>query len=106
MKSITGATVIAAAALTFGLAGVADAAPASVQRESGPCYVHEFGQTSRDGKLFCSALNGAWESKAVHRAPKVRIGEQCRRLGAQAIVVGTDGKATCRETAQGLRWQW
>lgn len=87
-------------------AGPAHAAPSSVQRDGGPCYAHEIGTDSADGTMYCSGLNGIWEPKAIHRAPKVRLGAPCPQLGARAIVFKTDGRATCRQTSDGLRWQW
>lgn len=87
-------------------AGPAQAAPSSVQRDGGPCYVHEYGTRSADGLLACSAETGSWKSMALSRAPKVRIDTACPQLGARAYVFRTDGIATCRESANGLRWQW
>lgn len=105
MKSV-GYAIVAAAVLAVLGTGGAQAAPSSVQREGGPCYSHELGKDSADGKLFCSGLTGTWQSRALTRAPKVKLGTPCPQLGARAYVYQTDGIATCRETRSGLRWQW
>ncbi|MDH3013854.1 hypothetical protein [Gordonia alkanivorans] len=104
---VAGYTLAAAVAVSlsaFG-AGSASAAP-SVQRDGGPCYVHEFGKDSADGQLYCSALTNSWTSKALSRAAKVNLGDRCPQLGARAYVYRTDGVATCRQANDGLRWQW
>ncbi|MEO9328954.1 hypothetical protein [Gordonia aurantiaca] len=104
-----GSTLVAAVAmslLAFG-AGTASAAPSSVQRDGGPCYVHEFGKDSANGEMYCSALTNTWTSKALSSTPKVNLGDQCPQLGARAYVYRTDGVATCRQANDGLlRWQW
>lgn len=105
MKSATYALTTAALLCLLGT-GTATAAPASVQRDGGPCYAHEIGKDSADGTLHCSGENAVWESKTVQRAPHVQLGAPCSRLGARAIVLRTDGGATCRETPHGLQWQW
>ncbi|MCG7635375.1 hypothetical protein MHN80_23960 [Gordonia McavH-238-E] len=107
-RSIAGFAV--AAAVIGALAGVgnASAATSSVHREGGPCYQHEYGMDSADGTLYCSPEGGGfWRSHAVSRAPKVRLGAPCPKLGARAMVYQTDGIATCRQSNNaGLRWQW
>ncbi|SDU69586.1 hypothetical protein [Gordonia westfalica] len=107
-KILVGLLLAAAVTGTGGGIGGASAAPTSVQREGGPCYKHEFGKDSADGKLYCSAEgDGIWRSYAVTRAPKVHIGTSCPTLGARAMVYQTDGIATCRQSnSAGLRWQW
>ncbi|MBD0862132.1 hypothetical protein IA539_13030 [Gordonia sp. zg691] len=100
------AATVAVSLAAFG-AGGASAAPSSVQRDGGPCYVHEYGKDSADGQLYCSGLRSSWTSKALSRAPKVNIGDQCPQLGTRAYVDRTDGVATCRQANDGrLRWQW
>lgn len=93
------------AALFLGT-GIASATPASVQRDGGPCYTHEFGMPSSDGTLYCSAETETWKSQAVARAPKVELGTPCPQLGARAYVKRTDGVATCHQSPRGLRWRW
>lgn len=103
------ASFLLAAAATGMIGGIGDvsAAPASVQRAGGPCYQHELGKDSSDGKLFCSGLNGVWESKEKWNAPTItrsQIGTACPKLGAQARLHATDSFATCKQTPRGLRW--
>ncbi|ANY23378.1 hypothetical protein [Gordonia terrae] len=107
-KSIAGFAVAAAVIGAVAGVGEASAAPSSEQRDGGPCYVHEYGMDSADGALYCSPEGeGFWRSHAVSRAPKVRLGAPCPKLGARAMVYQTDGIATCRQSnSAGLRWQW
>ncbi|NMN99873.1 hypothetical protein HH308_01425 [Gordonia sp. TBRC 11910] len=106
LKKLASLALIAVGFSLSGI-GVAAASPASVQREGGPCYEHEYGMDSADGTLFCSpiGLYGSWQSKAETYKPKVALGDRCVRLGDRAFVKKTDGRATCRETSSGLRWQ-
>ena len=83
--------------------GTAHAAPASVQREDGPCYPYE--TESADGKLYCSHENGVWTSKALSTAPKVSVGSPCPKLGARARARENHGIVECQQTEQGLRWR-
>lgn len=105
-KSVVSLAIALVASAAVVGAGDAQAAPSSVQRDGGPCYVHEFGTTSADGRMVCSGETGAWKLKALSRAPKVELDTPCPKLGARAYVNRTDGIATCRETARGLRWRW
>lgn len=107
-KSIIAGLVLAAAA-TGVIGGIGDvsASRSSVQREGGPCYQHELGKVSSDGKLFCSGLNGVWESKEKWNAPTItrsQIGTACPKLGARARLYATDSFALCKQTPRGLRW--
>ncbi|MFT4200693.1 hypothetical protein [Gordonia sp. (in: high G+C Gram-positive bacteria)] len=101
MKKLVVGLAAAAVLATMGIAD-AEGAPSSVPREGGPCYPSE----PASGDLYCSGESGTWKSRSVRNAPKVQIGSACPQLGKRAIVVGTHGEATCKQSVRGLTWQW
>ena len=75
--------------------------------EGMPCGPDEFGATSADGTLACSAMDGAWRDTTHQSRDAVEQGEVCSEPGARARVARTDGIATCSaDLSGGFSWQF
>lgn len=74
--------------------------------EGMPCGADEFGATSADGTLRCSALEGAWVDTTHEGQATVQLGATCSEPGARGRVQASEQIATCSADASGgYSWQ-
>ncbi|MCF8590393.1 serine/threonine-protein kinase [Gordonia liuliyuniae] len=78
----------------------------AVPYEGKPCGPDEFGATSDDGTLRCSALEGGWVDTTHEGHATVQFGAPCSEPGARARVTATERIVTCRAAASGGSYSW